>query len=600
MASPEETSLKIFARDLVAFTDAELDQYLDEHRLEGRALAIDVEDLENLPESFIQRLTESRASVVELSTPVNLNHVTSRLLDIFSSKNTSPLSQIPSFDRASSVETQPHTPTEVYEKRLEAHNVLVNDGGRPFYSVDLIDEVAKDPFSHWEMLRPWVDKPHNFEPDPVNNPDVDWSVFKVQLADWRNFRRWQAHNRREGRPRYVEVEGPDDLAFNIFVREFRRSSPTYTEAVKKLLAEYGFTRPFQLHEDATQQDKLTIWIEYLGYEYSMHYRFNHLITSMQLEYDKAWKTLVDAKVLKPLETEEYICNIESASRRQIEEGLAAAAVKSAKLAAAAALEWRQKDITNPRGPRSTPEARIRRMAATKLSLDVAKASLKLIKRQNDLVTEFAVATRNYRIAKDEARRHDIRARWILEQAPLIEAELKESKAAKTGLDAVRGTKRPRRDEDHEDNEATHDRSIKKQRRDAGWPSSPSDLQVGDERAVVETVGRPSPGASKPDNRLLRKKSASHVAQSSATSKPLRRSARIAARQELLKTVMTPFGAAKSLPQRIARAPAPPSATGSKSRVPAAKIKQVRGEAVERNMLKAKGTLKGRRGRQPSD
>ncbi len=45
------------ACDLVAMTDAELDHYLQQHCLDdGVAIDIEVEDPENLPESFIQRL----------------------------------------------------------------------------------------------------------------------------------------------------------------------------------------------------------------------------------------------------------------------------------------------------------------------------------------------------------------------------------------------------------------------------------------------------------------------------------------------------------------------------------------------------------------
>lgn len=44
------------AHEIAAFSDIELDQYLDEHRLGSGGVDIDVEDPENLPESFIQRL----------------------------------------------------------------------------------------------------------------------------------------------------------------------------------------------------------------------------------------------------------------------------------------------------------------------------------------------------------------------------------------------------------------------------------------------------------------------------------------------------------------------------------------------------------------
>jgi hypothetical protein len=49
-------SFQVLARDIAAFSDAQLDQDLTEHRLEGGAAAVHVQDPENLPESFIQRL----------------------------------------------------------------------------------------------------------------------------------------------------------------------------------------------------------------------------------------------------------------------------------------------------------------------------------------------------------------------------------------------------------------------------------------------------------------------------------------------------------------------------------------------------------------
>lgn len=43
---------KVHARDIVAYSDAELDRYLDQRRF-GGPIVVDVEDPENLPESFI-------------------------------------------------------------------------------------------------------------------------------------------------------------------------------------------------------------------------------------------------------------------------------------------------------------------------------------------------------------------------------------------------------------------------------------------------------------------------------------------------------------------------------------------------------------------
>lgn len=467
------------------------------------------------------------------------------------------------------------------------YNKLVEDGGRPLYPIDLMDEVAQDPFSHWDMLRPWLGYRSDFEPD--SNKDLEWLVFGRQQHSWLSFRRWQAHNRRAGRPQYVELEypwGSVDRAFNCFVTDFRRTTSNYTEAMKKLLAKYGFTRPFQPRDDPTRQDKLTTWIEYLGSEYAGHYRYTRLLKKLQPGYDQAWKTLEDAKVLRPFETEEYICNIKSAYHHQSEREQAAAAVKSAAAVLASCHQvGRAEHVT--------------RRAEAQARLDAAETSLKIIKRRNDLVTEFCVAARDYLRTKDEAGCQNMRARWILEQVPLVEAELTERGVTETGLDAPRGMKRRRRGLDNEDcdggeggedNEAAYDRSIKKPRQAAGTSGSLRDCQTissgsqskrrkrghdavagdtprskrskqsdssleiarpdGDKRAEAEKIdGQPSLRANKPDNGLLQEKTVGRGARFSAIPQPLRRSARIAARRKG-KAGLTPPAASpqESLPR----------------------------------------------------
>ncbi len=56
MAASSQTPSKILARDIVAYTNEELDGYLAEHTREGGAVVVAVADPENLPESFLQRL----------------------------------------------------------------------------------------------------------------------------------------------------------------------------------------------------------------------------------------------------------------------------------------------------------------------------------------------------------------------------------------------------------------------------------------------------------------------------------------------------------------------------------------------------------------
>lgn len=96
-----------------------------------------------------------------------------------------------------------------------------------------------------------------------------------------------------------------------------RRFPEYITALKDRLTRHRFTQTFQLDEDPARQDKLTTWIEYLGYEYWWYDQFAPSKRRQQW-YDNAWKKLVDSKVLRPFETEEFICDIKSAFQHSYE------------------------------------------------------------------------------------------------------------------------------------------------------------------------------------------------------------------------------------------------------------------------------------------
>ena len=56
MASYQRVSSKLYARDLAAYIDSELDQYLKNQRRELETTTVVIEDSQNLSENFIQRL----------------------------------------------------------------------------------------------------------------------------------------------------------------------------------------------------------------------------------------------------------------------------------------------------------------------------------------------------------------------------------------------------------------------------------------------------------------------------------------------------------------------------------------------------------------
>lgn len=504
------------------------------------------------------------------SLSIDLDQVTSRLLEIPFNRNASPRPRSPSDSRVNSVSIQPSIPCEVHERN--SYNGFVEDGDRLLYFIDLMNEMAQDPFSHWNMLRPWLNYRSDFESDP--NKNLEWLIFERQQHSWLNFRRWQAHNRRTGRSQYVELKYPwnsIDRAFNCFVIDFRRTTSNYTKAMKKLLAEYDFIRSFQPHDDSTRQDKLTTWIEYLGFEYAEHYRYNRLLKKLQSEYDQTWRTLKNAKVLRPFETEAYVCNIKSTYHHQSEREKAEMKAKSAAAIFASCHQVSRAE-------------HVTKKAEAQAKLNATETSLKMIKRRNDLVTEFCVAARNYLTTKNEAECQNMRTRWILKQISLIEAELTERGVIEIGLDAPREMKRRRRGlnnedgdggedgEDGEDNEAAYDRSIKKSRQTADTSDSLRDCQIissgfqskrrkrdhdvvagdaprfkrfkqsgsilkaarsdGDKRAKAKKIDEQSNlKANKSNNGLLQEKIVDRETRFFAISQPLRRSARIAARRK---------------------------------------------------------------------
>ncbi|KAH6881141.1 hypothetical protein B0T10DRAFT_361952, partial [Thelonectria olida] len=95
------------------------------------------------------------------------------------------------------------------------------------------------------------------------------------------------------------------------------------------LARHDFTQPFELDEDPKKQDKLTIWIEYLNYEYWWLDKYTGDIERLEPDHDKAWQELVDMDILRPHETKEFVRTAASGMECQTEEDQAMKAVQRA-------------------------------------------------------------------------------------------------------------------------------------------------------------------------------------------------------------------------------------------------------------------------------
>ncbi|KAF2189914.1 hypothetical protein K469DRAFT_683268 [Zopfia rhizophila CBS 207.26] len=665
MTSSPPLSPKLFARDLAAYSDAELDRYLEES---GRV--VEVEDPENLPESFIQRLRDRarRTSETVQSRPVALDQVAARLLQVSASKEAPPRSSFPPtrppvyegepypeglLATNSSPSTLPPTPDEErYCKDLhgqtEAYHALVNDGGRPSHPLSLLEDIVKSPGEYREILSFWQDR---------GKPD-DWKVFMDQLSRWEDFRRLQKFARGqsdydhwrddwEQGHRHLRLLGYTNVTFagrsiddeNDWQYIWRRKKenygdeqivivsgqyrtwesfvgrqqpatreegrfPMYVKAVKGRLTKHGFTRTFQLDEDPARQDKLTTWIEYLGYEYWWYDQYA-LSKRQQQRLDDAWKKLVDANVLRPFETEEFICSIESGFMEQSEEDRAKEAVESAE----SAVMLTREAISDPRCVKRSPKESRQRLLEAQSKLDAAEKDYDSVKRRHNLIYEFTERTKNIRIAKRNAERHSILLRWMLQQVPLIELELKQSNT--TGNDSIRGRRRRlklnRTDEpskgqgptdqnsDGRENPTISDRRtriastsqggarrkrnhdavdeerLSKRPRHNGRNRGLSDRKTSDSvdtaatrNGSKTTAAMKAGGFSGPGSSLRsRKKSTLDAPQPSTATKPLRRSTRIAEREQRLYTaIAASFDTVKRLHQRTPKPiqmPTPPLA-----------------------------------------
>ncbi len=449
MSDPSAAPEKLYARDLVAFSDAELDAYLKQRRHESGITQIAIHDPSNLPESFIQRLRcmpntslwapgpvdspPDHSAGIEYTTQRappspspstwtrSVPDVSARLLAVASRASPEqpdqPEPTTPRSYRSGQSPTLSPSPPESGETRC--YEELVQLGSRPMYPFERMSEIASNPTAHRHLFRPW---------SPFADSDApEWScVFRSQLAHWHTFRWWQARaRRRDGVPPDLDIGGPRDWpqlerVYQVFARDFRpiKSATTYSEAASSLLGRNGFTRPIQLCRDPRDQDKVTEWIEYLTFEYAMRHLPAWRVECLQAKHDAAWDKVVDSGLLRPFGTVDYVREFTSGFQYQKDRERAEYVVERAETALWAAQG----------GPDKVAEATSR--------LNEAKQALKSHHRRGDLIVEFIRVTGGYYDRKEEVQEQDYVIEWILSELPIVEAEVRQSGAGDAGPEAA--------------------------------------------------------------------------------------------------------------------------------------------------------------------
>lgn len=422
-------------------------------------------DLQFLVHRRLSRAQEATLAEnpVAFSHPLDLDKLDARLRDVSDGNDSFSIARVQPIEPSSySTDFIVHSARK--EEEIEAYNGLINDGGRPLYPIDLLEEVFRDPNTFLETLQPWQFAQQRFT----------WEVFGKQFTRWKDFRRWQIDHRGieedDGRfPAYIErkkqslareyspgayarwlaqMEG-DPSKYRAgwehahtsrqHQRVRHRESGSdgfleYQQALKHRLAQHSFFRPFQLDEDPKHQNKLATWIEYLNFECWWLDEYIESKECLKLKHDAAWQKLVGSTVLGPNETQEFLRTDESIRRMKAEEEQAAKAVQRTEAEAAKVHALTQKDSGRSR----IPEAKRTSMLKTALVKSLAaKDRLKLIKSRNDLITKFVQKASDYEAAKLKVSHHGLLVQWAMEQVPLVEAELTHSGASQAKSESLK-------------------------------------------------------------------------------------------------------------------------------------------------------------------
>ncbi|KAJ4308529.1 hypothetical protein N0V84_012047 [Fusarium piperis] len=563
MTSPtsrEPTPFTLPVSELIAMSDEELMQFMKEHR--------DAEGNYNLPVDGWEKLSKdqrdclasrlkAKERVLSLgiepsSRPLNLDDLDARLRQVPSDSHLTEAQYEPQaaeLSRHASPATNHRAQCKEFE--TEFYHELVSDGGRPLYPIDQIDHVLKNPEEHREMLRPWQKTPR------ANDP---FDIFQIQLDRWRDFRKWQKDNRRledendsyeayvkyitywrkksaledacaeflanmEADPLYLKPQWEQKQIVRRWERAYRREhgchdSGEYFEAVKRRLANHHFTRLFELNEDPAQQDQLTTWIEYLSFEYWWLDQTAGDIERLAPEHDKAWQELVDSRLVGPRDTPESIRSDQTALKHENESQGVNAEVQMAREEYDSVHDLTQK---SPQRFLISNRRRAEMLDKAAQDLEGAEQRKKEIKARHDKVRDFVRGTFDYVDAKRRLACHGLLVQWILEQLPLVEAEMAQAEAEESRASQNKGKKRMLSPQE----ESPAGPSQKRQKTGQGSPSPKN----GNSTELTEIKVQAQEKSEGPRQiKAIGKRQRRSTYASSLPPGGLRRSARIAARQ----------------------------------------------------------------------
>ncbi|KAM6535653.1 hypothetical protein FALCPG4_005202 [Fusarium falciforme] len=559
--SPREpTPVTLPVSELIAMSDEQLCHFMKEHRDSNGDYSLPVDGWDKLSKDERERLAtrlKAKERVLSLdiepsSRPLDLGALDARLRQVPSDNHTTEAQDEPQAAGLSR-HASPATNHRAHSKEVETiyYQQLVDDGGRPLYPIELIDEVLKNPEEHRELIQPLQSYPGNNQP---------FNIFLEQNERWKDFRKWQKDNRgledendtyeafvkevsfweertnldwaqirfeaeMKRNPLHLEPQWRYKMKARnrqrLRCRERDCNGPAdYFEAVKRRLASHGLTRPFKLNEDPKQQDQLTTWIEYLSYEYWCLDGHAEDMERLAPKHDEAWKRLVDAKIVGPHETIDDIRSVRGSLQRDNDAQQAHIEVRMAKAEAQRVFKLTQE---SPERFLIPEKQRVEMLNKVSRDVEHAERRHKRVKARNDKVSAFVSGTHEYARAKMKWTCHNLYVEWVLKQLPLVEAEMTETEEEKSRARQNKGKKRMRSPEEES---PVGPRQKRQKTTQGSLPPADGNL---DKSAEGTAEGKEEVQSSRPI-KALGKRSRRPADASPLPPGGLRRSARIAARQ----------------------------------------------------------------------
>ncbi|KAG6017924.1 hypothetical protein E4U43_008314 [Claviceps pusilla] len=456
--------------DINAMSDAQLIELIKKHVQPDNSISLPVDDIETLSEvelaQFSERLLSMQHAIAEdpsvNACPLDLVKLDSLLRDVASAQD--------SFARDRARTSQSVTPpfiVDMWREDTQAYDRLVNDGGRPMYSFDLIKTIAKDRSAYHDMLEPYARPPRGHIVSELDGFE-QYQVLPRQLDRWRKFRRWQRDNRgiddsayfeqevfkiflEEGRPDWEPIwtgTPEEKIAHELesfkepygvwevqqrhrnWQRKYQREPncegfSDYEKALAARLVRHGFTQPFRLAEDLKQQDKLTTWIEYLGFEY---WWLDYYIASVERcaeKYRKACEEHTKSGLFTDDESVEYFRTDVGKYHFKAPLAKVSEVLMDAELKERALKEYFEKD---PEGVKTSKEQRTEMVKEAEERVAAAREAADVVFQRYKQVCEFFRKTKYYGASKTILDCQKKLVKWVAEQVPVIEAEQKSAAA----------------------------------------------------------------------------------------------------------------------------------------------------------------------------